>query len=57
MITDYIARKFGGEFNNTSQITAFEAPYCWTSVMDGADVRFVDLLDIYASTKHVWAPP
>ena len=39
------------------RITAFEAPYCWTSVKGGAHTRFVGLLDIHASTKCVWAPP
>ena len=38
-------------------IAAFEAPYRWTSVKGEAHMRFVDLLDIHASTKRVWAPP
>ena len=38
-------------------ITAFEVPYHWTSVKSGAHMRFVDLLDIHASTKHIWALP
>ena len=37
-----------------NRITAFKAPYCWTSIKGGAHMRFVD---IYASIKHVWAPP
>ena len=36
---------------------AFEVPYCWTPIKGKADMRFVDSLDIHASTKHVWAPP
>ena len=39
------------------RIAAFEVPYRWTSVKGGAHMHFVDLLDIHASTKHVWAPP
>ena len=39
------------------RITAFEAPYHGTSGKDGAHMRFVDSLDIHASTKHVWALP
>ena len=40
-----------------NRIAAFEALYRWTSFKGGADMRFVDLLDVHASTKHVWAPP
>ena len=39
------------------RVAAFEASYRWTSVKGGAHTRFVDLLDIHASTKRVWAPP
>ena len=39
------------------RIAAFEAPYRWTSVKGGTHMRFIDLLVIHASTKHVWAPP
>ena len=39
------------------RIAAFKAPYRWTSIKGGAHMRFVDSLDIHASTKHVWAPP
>ena len=39
------------------RIAAFEVPYCWTSVKGGAHMRFVDSLDIHASTRHVWTPP
>ena len=38
-------------------IAAFEVPYCWTSVKGGAHTRFVDSLDIHATTKCIWAPP
>ena len=38
-------------------ITAFKAPYCWTSIKGGAHMHFVDSLDIHESTKLVWAPP
>ena len=34
-----------------------EALYRWTSVKGGAHTRFVNSLDIHASTKHIWAPP
>ena len=37
------------------RITAFETLCCWTSIKGGA--QFVGSLDIYASTKRVWAPP
>ena len=37
-------------------ITAFEAQYCLTSIKGMAHTRFVDLLDIHASTKHVRSP-
>ena len=40
-----------------NHITAFKAPYCWTSIKGGAHTHFVGLLHIHASTKHVWAPP
>ena len=40
-----------------NRIAAFEAPYCWTSVKGGAHMHFVDLLDVHASTKPVWALP
>ena len=40
-----------------NHIAAFKAHYCWTSIKGKADMRFVDSLDIHASTKHVWAPP
>ena len=40
-----------------NHITAFEAVYHWTSIKGGAHMCFVDLLDIHASTKYVWAPP
>ena len=39
------------------RIAAFEAPYRWTSVKGRAHMRFVDLLDIHASMKRVWALP
>ena len=39
------------------RIAAFEVPYCWTSIKGGAHMRFVDLLDIHASTKRIWALP
>ena len=39
------------------RIAAFKVPYCWTSIKGRAHMRFLDLLDIHASTKHVWAPP
>ena len=39
-----------------NHITAFEAPYRWTSVIGGAHIHFIALLDIHASTKHAWAP-
>ena len=39
------------------RIATFETPYRWTSVKGGGHMRFVDLLDIHASTKHVWALP
>ena len=39
------------------RITPFEAAYHWTSIKDRAHMHFVDLLDIHASTKYVWAPP
>ena len=32
-------------------------PYRWTSVKGGAHMCFMDLSDIHASMKHVWAPP
>ena len=35
------------------RIAAFEAPYRWTSVKGGAHMRFIDSLDIHASTKRV----
>ena len=38
-------------------IAAFEVPYRWTFVKGGAYTRFVDALDIHASTKRVWALP
>ena len=38
-------------------IAAFEVPYRWTSIKGGAHMRFVDSLDIHASTKRVWALP
>ena len=38
-------------------IATFEVLCRWTSVKGGAHMHFVDLLDIHASTKHVWAPP
>ena len=30
---------------------------CWTSVKGGTHTRFVDSVNIHASTKYVWAPP
>ena len=39
------------------RIAAFEVPYHWTSVKGGAYIHFVVLLDIHASTKHMWTPP
>ena len=39
------------------RIAMFKAPYRWSSVKGGAHTRFVDSLDIHASTKHIWAPP
>ena len=39
------------------RIATFEAPYRWTSVKGGAHMRYVDSLDIHASTKRIWAPP
>ena len=36
------------------RIVAFEVPYHWTSVKGGAHIRFVDSLDIHASTKYIW---
>ena len=39
------------------RIAASEVPYRWTSVKGGAHMHFIDLLDIHASTKCVWAPP
>ena len=38
-------------------IAAFEALYRWTSAKGGAHMRFIDLLDIHASTKHIWTLP
>ena len=38
-------------------ITAFEAPYRWTSIKGVAHMRFIDSLDIHVSTKYVWTPP
>ena len=37
-------------------IAAFETLYHWTSVKGGAHTRFIDLLDIHASTKLIWSP-
>ena len=37
------------------RIAAFEVLYHWTSVKGEARMRFIDLLDIHASMKHVWA--
>ena len=39
------------------RIAAFKALYRWTSIKGEAHMCFVDLLDIHASTKHVWAQP
>ena len=39
------------------RITAFEAPYRWTSGKGGAHMVFIDLLDIHVSVKHVLALP
>ena len=39
------------------RIAAFKALYRQTSVKGRARMRFVDSLDIHASTKHIWAPP
>ena len=38
-------------------IAAFKVPYHWTSVKGRTHMRFIDLFDIHASTKHVRAPP
>ena len=38
------------------RIAAFKAPYRWTSVKGGAHMRFVDLLDIHATTKRAYEP-
>ena len=38
-------------------IAALEVLYRWTSIKGGADMHFIDLLVIHASTKRVWAPP
>ena len=39
------------------RIAVFEALYHWISVKGGAHMCFVDLLDVHASTKCIWAPP
>ena len=39
------------------RIAAFVALYRWTSIKGGAHMRFIDSLDIHASTKQVWALP
>ena len=40
----------------SDRIAAFETLGRWTSVKGGAHMRFIDLLNIHASTKRVWAP-
>ena len=40
-----------------NHITAFEAPYRWTSIKGGAHILYIGSLDIHAFTMHVWAPP
>ena len=39
------------------RITAFEAPYRWTSIKGGAHTHFVDAWISNESTKCIWAPP
>ena len=38
-------------------IAAFKAPYRWNFSKGGAHMRFMNLFDIYTSTKHVWTLP
>ena len=40
-----------------NHIAVFEAPLCCISVKGGAHMHPVDLLDIHASMKHIWALP
>ena len=42
---------------NFDRITAFKAPYSWTSVKAGTHTHFIYSLDIHTSMKHVWALP
>ena len=45
-------------FNHITAFKAFKAPYRWTSIKgQGSYICFVDLLDIHAFTKQIWAPP
>ena len=50
-------RKCGSPVAYFDHIAAFKVLYRWTSVKGAAHMCFVDLLDIHASKKHVWAPP
>ena len=38
-------------------IAALQALYHWTSIKSEAHTCFVNLLAIYTSMKHIWAPP
>ena len=37
-------------------ITTPEAPYCGTVIKGAAHMRFINIVDIYTSTKPVWVP-